>query len=79
MAKWCYLGKNKWNMEERHLMAHIKSILIEPSHELNIEQDFIVKILVEDEYLLAKTLITENSIDIITEDGNLIRTEYGYE
>ena len=60
-------------------MAHIKSILIEPSHELNIEQDFIVKILVEDEYLIAKTLITEDSIDIITEDGNLIRTEYGYE
>lgn len=60
-------------------MARIKSILIEPSHELNVEQDFIVKILVEDEYLIAKTLITEDSVDIITEDGNLIRTEYGYE
>lgn len=60
-------------------MARIKSILIEPSHELNVEQDFIVKILVEDQYLLAKTLITEDSVDIITEDGNLIRTEYGYE
>lgn len=60
-------------------MARIKSILIEPSHELNVEQDFIVKILVEDEYLLAKTLITEDSTNIITEDGNLIRTEYGYE
>lgn len=60
-------------------MARIKNILIEPSHELNINQGFVVKILVEDEYLLAKTLITENNIDIITEDGNLIRTEYGYE
>lgn len=60
-------------------MARIKSILIEPSHELNVNQSFKVKILVEDDYLLAKTLITENDYDIITEDGNLIRTEYGYE
>lgn len=60
-------------------MARIKSILIEPSHELNINQGFIVKVLVEDEYMYMKTLITENDFDIITEDGNLIRTEYGYE
>lgn len=60
-------------------MARIKSILIEPSHELNVNQAFIVKVLVEDEYLIAKNLITEDSIEIITEDGNLIRTEYGYE
>lgn len=60
-------------------MALIKSILIEPSHELKVNQSFMVKILVEDEYLLTKTLITENNIDIITEDGNLIRTEYGNE
>lgn len=60
-------------------MARIKSILVEPSHEVNINQGFMLKILVEDEYLLAHTIITEDNIDIITEDGNLIRTEYGYE
>ena len=60
-------------------MARITSIIVEPSNELTINQEFIVKIKVEDEYLIAKTIITEDNLDIITEDGNLIRTEYGYE
>lgn len=60
-------------------MARITSILIEPSNELKVNQGFLVKIQVDDEYLIAKNLITEDSISIITEDGNLIRTEYGYE
>lgn len=60
-------------------MARIVDILVEPSNTLKVGQGFIVKILVEDEYLKAKTLITEDSIDIITEDDKLIRTEYGYE
>lgn len=60
-------------------MARITDILIEPSNELKINQSFIVKIKVEDEYLIAKEIITENNINIITEDGNIIRTEYGYE
>lgn len=60
-------------------MARITDILIEPSNELTVNQAFIVKIKVDDEYLIAKNLITEDSINIITEDGNLIRTEYGYE
>ena len=60
-------------------MARITSILIEPSNELKVNQGFLVKIQVDDEYLIAKTIITEDSQDIITEDGNLIRTEYGYE
>lgn len=60
-------------------MAYIKSILIEPSNELTVNQNFVVKVLVDDEYLIAKNLITEDNINIITEDGNLIRTEYGYE
>ncbi len=60
-------------------MARIKSIIVEPSNELSVNQGFIVKVLVEDEYLIAKNLITEDNINIITEDGNLIRTEYGYE
>lgn len=60
-------------------MARITSILIEPSNELKVNQGFLVKIQVDDEYLIAKNLITEDSINIITEDGNLIRTEYGYE
>ena len=60
-------------------MARILDILVEPSNTVKVNQGFTVKILVDDEYLHAKTLITENSIDIITEDGNLIRTEYGYE
>lgn len=60
-------------------MAVIKQIIVEPSNELTVNQSFIVKVLVEDEYLIAKNLITEDNINIITEDGNLIRTEYGYE
>ena len=60
-------------------MAVIKEIIVEPSNTLKVNQNFTIKILVEDDYLLAKTLITENDYDIITEDGNLIRTEYGYE
>lgn len=60
-------------------MAVIKKILVEPSNELTVNQEFIVKILVEDEFLIKKTIITENEITIITEDGNPIRTEYGYE
>lgn len=60
-------------------MAVIKQIIVEPSNELTVNQGFIVKVLVEDEYLIAKNLITEDDINIITEDGNLIRTEYGYE
>jgi len=60
-------------------MAVIKQIIVEPSNTLKVNQNFTIKILVEDDYLLAKTLITENDYDIITEDGNLIRTEYGYE
>ena len=73
------MGKGKWHLEKRYLMARIKSIIVEPSHELSVNQGFIVKVLVEDEYLIAKNLITEDNINIITEDGNLIRTEYGYE
>ena len=60
-------------------MAVIKQIIVEPSNTLKVNQNFTIKILVEDDYLLAKTLITENDYDIMTEDGNLIRTEYGYE
>lgn len=60
-------------------MATIKKIIVEPSNVLKVNQSFMIKVLVDDEYLRARNFITENGLDIITEDGNLIRTEIGYE
>ena len=60
-------------------MPTIKKIIVEPSNVVKVNQGFTIKVLVEDEYLRAKNFITENEFNIITEDGNLIRTEWGYE
>lgn len=60
-------------------MATITKILVEPSNELTINQNFVVKVLVDDYYLLAKKFATENDINIIAENGDYIRTEFGYE
>ena len=60
-------------------MATITKILVEPSNELTVNQSFVVKVLVDDYYLRAKTFATEDNINIIAENGDYIRTEFGYE
>ena len=59
-------------------MTNITDFILEPS-VVNVNQVFRAKLKVNDIYLSKKIFITENEIPIITEDGKLIRTEWGDE
>lgn len=59
-------------------MTNITDFQLEPS-VVNVGQTFRAKLKVNDIYLTKKIFITENEIPIITEDGKLIRTEWGDE
>ena len=59
-------------------MTNITDFILEPS-VVNVNQVFRAKLKVNDIYLSKKIIITENEIPIITEDGKLIRTEWGDE
>lgn len=60
------------------MVSNITDFIIEPS-VVDVNKSFRVKIKVKDIYLSKKIFITENEIPIITEDGKLIRTEWGDE
>lgn len=60
------------------MASNITEFLVEPS-VVDVNQSFRVKIKVKDIYLSKKIFITENEIPIITEDGKIIRTEWGDE
>ena len=56
-------------------MANISEFLIEPS-VVDVNESFRIKIKVNDIYGFKGIFITEDNIRLITEDGNLIRTEW---
>lgn len=54
----------------------IREINMDPS-KIYTDMGFKIKIKIESEYLLQKKFVTENNIDIITENGENIVTEWG--
>ena len=57
-------------------MARIVEKIIEPSR-IDAGSIFKIKVRVEDVLTSKKIFVTEDSIKIVTEEGNIIRTEWG--
>ena len=57
-------------------MARIIEKILEPS-KIDAGSIFKIKVRVEDVLTSKKIFVTEDAIKIITEDGNIIRTEWG--
>ncbi len=57
-------------------MPQIIEKIVEPSR-IEVGSTFKIKIKVKDILTSKKVFETENEITLITEDGNLIRTEWG--
>lgn len=57
-------------------MLRISEIIVEPS-KVYVNQEFKLKVKVDSPYLLQKKFITENNIELITENSENVVTEWG--
>lgn len=57
-------------------MIRISEIIVEPS-TVYVDQEFRLKVKVDSEYLLRQKFVTEDNIEIVTENGENIVTEWG--
>lgn len=57
-------------------MLRISEIIVEPS-KIYVNQEFKLKIKIDSEYLLRQKFVTENDVELTTENGESIVTEWG--
>ena len=57
-------------------MSRILELTIQPNL-VYTNQQFLVKVKVQDDFKIKENLITESGDTLITEDSNILRTEWG--
>lgn len=57
-------------------MSRILELTIQPNL-VYTNQQFLVKVKVQDDYEVKQKIITESGNTLITEDSNILRTEWG--
>ena len=63
-------------MEEYEIMSKIKEIIVEPAL-IYVGSNLRIKVKVKDDYTFKKSLVTESGLTLVTENRDIIRTEWG--